>query len=174
MFRALFLITLSFGLFLGLSNTASAHYYGLGYSRSYSYFPAPPKARYDDRIDQKLIHAAMIADRSSAAHTSLRCWKFVKLALLQAGAVSSYPSTNYAKQAGAELTSRYGFVRLSTRDPYHAPIGAVIVYGGRGAGHVELRTEHGFASDYHSTRRCRYPVIGVYARLSGETHLAGS
>ena len=98
----------------------------------------------------------------------MRCWRYVKAALLQAGAVAAYPVTNYACQAGAELTSRYGFVRLPIHDPYSAPVGSVLVYrgGGGGAGHVEFRTEHGFASDYRSAWRCRYQLIGVYAKLS--------
>jgi len=31
---------------------------------------------------------------------------------------------------------------------------------------VEIRTEHGFASDYRSAYRCRYRLIGVYAKLT--------
>ena len=95
----------------------------------------------------------------------MRCWRYVKQALLQAGAVPVYPATNYACQAGVELTSRYGFVRLAINNPYSAPVGSVLVYGGNGAGHVEIRTEHGFASDYRSPWACRYKLIGVYAKL---------
>ncbi|MDQ3625603.1 MAG: hypothetical protein M3372_00525, partial [Verrucomicrobiota bacterium] len=63
---------------------------------------------------------------------------------------------------------QYGFKKLPMRDPYAAPVGAVIVYGkgAGGAGHVELRTKDGFASDYRSKNRCFYPVIGVYAKFS--------
>jgi hypothetical protein len=116
-----------------------------------------------------LLKAARIAEANAFPHSTLRCWRFVKVALLQAGAVGAYPKTNYACEAGTELTTRYGFVRLPIHDPYRAPLGSVLVYSGGGvggAGHVEIRTEHGFASDYHSPWRCRYRLIGVYAKFS--------
>jgi hypothetical protein len=90
----------------------------------------------------------------------------VKDALLAAGAVTVRPTTDYACQAGSELTSHYGFVRLPIHDPYRAPVGAVLVYSGGSAGHVEIRTDDGFVSDYHSHWACRYRLIGVYAKLS--------
>lgn len=92
----------------------------------------------------------------------------MKQALLAAGVVKSYPKTNYACQAGEELVREHGFKKLPIRDPYAAPLGAVIVYGkgARGAGHVELRTKTGFASDYRSKNRCYYPVLAVYAKFS--------
>jgi hypothetical protein len=117
-------------------------------------------------MDPHLLKAARIAEANAFPHSTLRCWKFVKVALLQAGAVSAYPKTNYACQAGSELTSCYGFVRLPIHDPYRAPLGSVLVYSGGGAGHVEIRTAHGFASDYRSPWHCRYRLIGVYAKLS--------
>ena len=92
----------------------------------------------------------------------------MKEALVASGAVSSYPKTAYACQAGDELSRSYGFTKLSVRDPYAAPVGAVIVYGrgSGGAGHVEIRTKNGFVSDYHSKSRCFYPVLAVYAKFS--------
>jgi hypothetical protein len=121
---------------------------------------------YDPHIAQSMVLAARIAEQHAENHSILRCWKYVKTALLEAGAVRSYPLTAYASQAGDELTRKHGFVQLRVRDPYRAPVGSVIVYGGHGAGHVELRTSRGFVSDYRSTNACRYPVIGVYAKLS--------
>jgi hypothetical protein len=132
----------------------------------YMFVPPSPPARRDSRIDPRLLVAARIAEANAFPHSTLRCWRFVKVALLQSGAVTAYPKTNYACQAGDELTSRYGFVRLPIRDPYSAPLGSVLVYSGGGAGHVEIRTAHGFASDYRSPWRCRYRLIGVYAKLS--------
>ena len=80
----------------------------------------------------------------------------------QSGAVDSYPQTALARQAGDELVSRYGFKRLATRDPYQAPVGSVLVYGsGRAAGHVEIRTAHGFASDFRTPTPSRRPLIGI-------------
>ena len=123
-----------------------------------------PPAPLDDSIDPKLRRAATIAEERANAKTKARCWQYVKEALLKAGAVDSYPSTAYAYDAGKELTQKYGFKKLPIRDPYKAPLGAVLVYGGRG--HVELRTKNGFASDYHSNNACFYPLIGVYAKGS--------
>ncbi|MGA3169685.1 MAG: hypothetical protein ABSE62_01605 [Chthoniobacteraceae bacterium] len=128
--------------------------------------PHAPRAKRDSRIDPHLVKAAHIADAHAFPHSRARCWQYVKNALLEAGVVSVRPATNYACEAGDELTSRYGFVRLPIHNPYSAPIGAVLVYEGGSAGHVEFRTEHGFASDYHSPWRCRYRLIGVYAKFS--------
>jgi hypothetical protein len=133
---------------------------------TYTFTPKAPRAKRDSRIDPRLVKAAHIAEANAFPHSTMRCWRYVKQALLQAGAVSGYPGTSYACQAGAELTSRYGFVRLPIRDPYSAPVGAVLVYEGGGAGHVEIRTEHGFASDYRSPWRCKYRLIGVYAKMA--------
>lgn len=90
----------------------------------------------------------------------------MKQALLAAGAVKSYPKTNYAAEAGDELARNYGFKRLSIRDPYSAPLGAVLVYGNRSKGHVEIRTKNGFASDYHSRNACFYRLLAVYGKFS--------
>ena len=161
-----------------LPKTVSAQVYYGGYgsaATTYSYYPSvsgymftpqAPPATHDSRMDPHLLKAARFADAHAFPHSRLRCWQYVKNALLQAGAVGAYPATNYAVQAGSELTNHYGFVRLPIYDPYRAPVGAVLVYSGGGAGHVEFRTEHGFASDYHSAWRCRYRLIGVYAKFS--------
>lgn len=127
-----------------------------------------PSAAIDARLDPSLRRAATIAEERANARTQARCWRYVKEALLAAGAVSSYPKTAYACDAGDELVRSYGFKRLPMRDPYAAPLGAVIVYGkgSNGAGHVELRTKNGFVSDYRSKDRCYYPVLAVYGKFS--------
>ena len=175
--KKLFIITLLSLAALGGAQSARAQGYfgaGFGYSsfgtgfapiRSTRHFAAP--ARYDASIDPAMIKASRIADQRAESHSTLKCWRYVKEALLNAGAVRSYPTTAYASQAGQELTSRHGFVQLRTRNPYSAPVGSVIVYGGHGAGHVELRTASGFVSDYRSTRACKYRVIGIYAKVVG-------
>ena len=43
-----------------------------------------------------------------------------------------------------------GFTLLKTKKPCEAPIGAVIVYGGLGNGHIEIKTPMGYLSDYLS------------------------
>jgi len=127
-----------------------------------------PPAAVDPRLDPRLRRAATIAQERANARTKARCWRYVKEALLQAGAISSYPKSHYACEAGEELVHSYGFKRLSIRDPYAAPIGAVIVYGrgSNGAGHVELRTKDGFASDYRSKNKCYYPLLAIYGKFT--------
>jgi len=118
------------------------------------------------RYDKRMIHAAQIAAARAKKHSSSRCWRYVKNALLAAEVVPTRPDTAYAKQAAAELTGKYGFTKLRIKDPFKAPIGSVLVYGGRGAGHVEFRTKQGFVSDFASATPSRRPLIGVYVKRS--------
>lgn len=119
------------------------------------------------KIDPTLARAATIAEERANAHSKSRCWHYVKQALLASGAVSSYPTTELARQAGDELVRSYGFTRLSVRDPYLAPVGSVLVYGsGRAAGHVEIRTQNGFVSDFRAATPSRRPLIGIFAKFS--------
>lgn len=134
-----------------------------------NYYPKKlvyPLAKIDRRLDPKLMRAATIAQERSRAHSHSRCWQYVKEALLASGAVGSYPKTAYAKDAGQELVNTYGFKKLAVRDPFKAPVGAVLVYGAsRAAGHVEIRTKDGFVSDFRSKIPSPRPLIGVYAKL---------
>jgi hypothetical protein len=125
-----------------------------------------PLAHVDPKIDPKLRRAATIADERANAHSKARCWHYVKEALVAAGAVKSYPKTTFAAEAGAELVRDHGFKRLPIHNPYSAPVGAVLVYGNKSRGHVEIRTRDGFASDYHSKNRCFYPLVAVYGKYS--------
>ena len=125
-----------------------------------------PSAHVDPRLDPRLPKAASIAQERANARSKERCWRYVKEALLAAGAVKSYPKTAYANQAGDELERDYGFKRLSIRDPYSAPVGAVLVYRNKGRGHVEIRTKNGFVSDYHSKNACFYHLAAVYGKFS--------
>jgi hypothetical protein len=90
----------------------------------------------------------------------------VKEALLAANVVDTYPQTALAKQAGDELINRHGFRRLAISDPFKAPIGSVIVYGGAGAGHVEIRTAEGFVSDFESPTPSKRPLLGIFIKPS--------
>ena len=134
-----------------------------------NYYPKKlvyPSAKIDRRLDPKLMRAATIAQERAHAHSHSRCWEYVKEALLASGVVGSYPKTAYAKDAGQELVSTYGFKKLAVRDPFKAPVGAVLVYGAsRAAGHVEIRTKDGFVSDFRSKIPSPRPLIGVYAKL---------
>jgi hypothetical protein len=91
----------------------------------------------------------------------------VKEALVAAGVVRSRPTTLLAKQAGQELVNNYGFKKLPVSNPYEAPVGAVLVYGAThtAAGHVEIRTQDGFVSDFRSKTPSRRPLIGVFAKV---------
>ncbi len=89
----------------------------------------------------------------------------MKEALIAAGAIDSRPKTALAKQAGQELVNSYGFRKLAVNDPYLAPVGSVLVYTARGAaGHVEIRTQDGFVSDFRSKTPSRRPLLGVYVK----------
>lgn len=124
-----------------------------------------PIAKADPAISPKLIRAASIAEERAHAHSRTQCWHYVKQALVASGLVSSYPKSVYAKEAGKELVNNYGFKKLPVRDPYKAPVGSVLVYNNKsGAGHVEIRTTHGFASDFRSKSPSPRPLIGVYSK----------
>lgn len=133
-----------------------------------SYLPQKiqhPVAKTDKNIDPKLLKAATIAQERANAHSRSQCWRYVKQALVAAGVINSYPKTAYAKQAGQELVNNYGFKQLPVRDPFKAPVGAVLVYGaGRAAGHVEIRTKEGFVSDFKSRVPSPRPLLGIYTK----------
>lgn len=116
--------------------------------------------------DHRMIRASEIAVRRAHPQKTWRCWRYVKDALLDAGVVSQRPKSPWAKEAGDELCSKFGFQKLPVRDPYDAPVGAVIVYGGPDAGHVELRTESGFVSDFISRTPYPRPLIGVFVKAT--------
>ncbi len=116
------------------------------------------------RYDKRMIRAAEIAAARARKHSTSRCWRYVKDALLAANAIETRPVTVYAKQAAAELTANHGFKKIRETNPYKAPLGSVIVYGGRGAGHVEIRTQKGFVSDFVSAKPSPRPLIGIYIK----------
>jgi hypothetical protein len=115
-------------------------------------------------IDSRLIKAAEIAEKRAEPKMTWYCWRYVKEALLAAGAVDARPTSRLANRAGLELTKRFGFKRLPIRDPYAAPVGAVIVYNGDDGGHVEFRCRRGFVSDFISATPYPRPLIGVFVK----------
>jgi hypothetical protein len=124
-----------------------------------------PFAKVDSKLDPRLMRAATIAQDRAHAHSRSRCWQYVKEALLASGAVTSYPKTAYAKEAGQELVGSFGFKKLAVRDPFKAPVGSVLVYGAsKAAGHVEIRTKDGFVSDFRSKIPSPRPLLGIYAK----------
>jgi len=116
------------------------------------------------RYDSRLLRAAEIATARAYAHSQGTCWRFVKNALVSAGVVDSRPKTYYAKEAASELTDSYGFKKVLCTDPFKAPVGSLLVYGGKGAGHIEFRTKSGFVSDFWTPKPSSRPLIGVYVK----------
>ncbi len=116
------------------------------------------------RYDSRMVRAMEIASARANDHSQGSCWRYVKNALLSAGLVDSRPTSAYAKEAAEELTNKFGFRRVSCNDPYQAPVGSVLVYGGGGAGHVEFRSRSGFVSDFTAATPSKRPLIGVYVK----------
>lgn len=119
-----------------------------------------PEVEIDDRMNE----AIRIAENSARSRSIKRCWRYVKRALQLANVIDCYPKSRLAKQAAEELPARYGFKKIPVEDPFDAPVGSVLVYGGRGAGHVEIRTESGFVSDFSSPDPSPRPLIGVFIK----------
>jgi hypothetical protein len=150
------------------------HFTSIAYSNTTAFSGSPaggstyyfgPKSS-NIRYDKRMVQAAQIAAGRARAHSTSRCWHAVKNALVDAHVVDSRPTSEYAKQAAAELSGKYGFRRTSIMDPFCAPVGSVLVYGGRGAGHVEFRTATGFVSDFTSPTPSNRPLIGVFVKPS--------
>lgn len=114
------------------------------------------------QYDRRMVAASKIVNSNARRHSRRKCWRAVKNALVKAKVVSRRPTTRYAKQAGYELEHKYNFTKLKIKDPKKAPLGAILVYGGRGAGHVEIRTKKGYVSDFTNSRPSHRPLIGVY------------
>ena len=114
--------------------------------------------------DQRMIRAAEIALKRAHPKTTWHCWRSVKDAMLTSQAIPTRPSSPWAKQAGEELCGKFGFIKLNETDPYRAPVGAVIVYGGPDAGHVELRAPGGFVSDFISKSPYPRPLVGIFVK----------
>jgi len=149
--------------FTSISYSSTTTFGGSSPSGSTYYFgPRSSNIRYDKRM----VQAAMIAAGRARAHSTSRCWHAVKNALVDAHVVDSRPTSEYAKQAGAELSGKFGFRLTSIKDPFCAPVGSVLVYGGRGAGHVEFRTANGFVSDFTSPTPSNRPLIGIFVKPS--------
>jgi hypothetical protein len=126
-----------------------------------------PRARKPrGQAGDSLVRASQIALTRAHPQTTWHCWRYVKDALLAARAVEKRPESAWAKHAGEELCKRHGFTKLELSDPYAAPVGAVIVYGGADAGHVEFRSEQGFVSDFVSSTPYPRPLVGIYVKRS--------
>jgi len=150
--------------FTSINYSNSSTFGGGGAPGGSSYYFGPRSSTI--KYDQRMVQAAQIAAGRARAHSTSRCWHAVKNALVDAHVVDSRPTSEYAKQAGDELLGKYGFKKTTIKDPFAAPIGSVLVYGGRGAGHVEFRTATGFVSDFTSPTPSPRPLLGIYIKPS--------
>ena len=134
--------------------------------------PQPSRSHFFNRsirsveVSPDLVEATKIAITNAKSGSTKRCWRYVKRALVAANAVDSYPDGISAKNAGQELTEHHGFTKLDISNPEDAPVGAILVYGGEGYGHVEFRTEDGYVSDFKASRPSQRPLTGVYVKTS--------
>lgn len=88
-----------------------------------------------------------ICGRSASAGM---CYKGVKTALQESGAVNYYLGGGKAIEAHtAGHLARAGFRKIPCT-PYNAPEGAVLVYSGGYAGHIEIRSNGNYCSDFCS------------------------
>ena len=111
--------------------------------------------------EDPMMEAIKIATLSAHKRSHRHCWRAVKDALVEANVVPYRPTSRYAWQSGEELKEKFSFFKLDIVNPFDAPVGAILVYGG-GPGHVEIRTPDGFVSDFANPRPSRRPLIGVY------------
>ena len=135
------------------------------------FFKIPNQPVGGVKIDERMSEAIRIAEKSARSRSIKRCWRYVKRALQLANVIDCYPTTRLAKQAAVELPERYGFKQIPVENPLEAPVGSVLVYGGQGAGHVEIRTPKGFVSDFSSSEPSPRPLIGVFVKPSDNTGL---
>jgi len=156
--KRLFSILALFGLLAAAAPASARPFSPIVEKSDLSYSPQPLKFQYDERM----IAAADIATSHARKRSHHHCWRAVKDALFEANVISSRPTTRYAWEAGDELEQKFSFKKLDLTDPFEAPLGSVLVYGGRGAGHVEIRSENGFVSDFENPRPSNRPLLGIY------------
>ncbi|HEU4650425.1 MAG TPA: LysM peptidoglycan-binding domain-containing protein [Croceibacterium sp.] len=133
------------------------------------------------------VKAAALAKARVLPRSAGKCYRYVKQALLAGGAVDHYLGGGSAIEAGPELVAQgfvdiFGLPAAGIRSPYDAPVGAVLVYKAtatatdrnRVHGHIEMRVEGGFASDYFSPRARTGPESnGTALNSSSGRALAG-
>lgn len=105
-----------------------------------------------------------------------KCWRYVKLGLMEADLADNYIASEFAVHAGSHL-EREGFTNLldnpeyTDMTPATAPPGAVLVYSKQGSytpGHIEVKTHNGtYISDFESDSPItdynpRRRLIGIY------------
>lgn len=89
--------------------------------------------------------------KAKAGRPKGQCYRHAKVGLRAAGLVDRYLKGESAKGAGRELEkSCFRNIMGLVRTPEAAPVGAILVYEGGRHGHLEVRTEDGFVSDYTS------------------------
>jgi hypothetical protein len=91
------------------------------------------------------------------------CYRYVKAAMLNAGLSKKYLGGAKASDAGSYL-KKEGFINILNNPDVAGkinslkdfPTGTILVYSGGKAGHIEIKTNNGYISDFINER----PVIG--------------
>lgn len=114
-----------------------------------------------------------------------KCYKYVKTALLKSGLSTKYLPGAKAVQAKGTL-EKEGFVNVlndpKIKDSLNSyndfPTGTILVFSGGKAGHIEVKTDSGFVSDFVNKRprtgsmnaschNCKYKFSGRGRKLVG-------
>lgn len=149
--------------------------------------PASTAAGDVPRPGAASVKAAGLAKARVLPRSAGKCYRYVKQALLAGGAVDHYLGGGSAIEAGPELVGQgfvdiFGLPAAAIGSPYDAPVGAVLVYKATATatdrnrihGHIEMRVEGGFASDYFSPRARTGPESnGTVLNSSSGRALAG-
>jgi hypothetical protein len=155
----------------------------------------PVVSRYSNSATTKKMISSALANRKS--HSTKKCYRYVKRALVAAGAVTSYPPGVNAKQGVRDLISQNDSLRRAgkptwvnmlddpkyrsmIKNPGDAPKGAVLIFrnGRPEPGDAAIKTDNGpnggFVNDFYSTRPVtqspkgtRYQKMGVGYELIG-------
>jgi hypothetical protein len=158
---------LHFLLCIGTAIAVSSPVFGQTLQEESNFYFSPKLDSF--RIDPLLMETTEIATMNARMRSHHRCWHSIKEALVEAKAIPSRPTSRLAKQAGDELEQKFGFSKIDISDPFDAPVSSILVYGGKGAGHVEFRTADGFVSDFINPRPSHRPLIGVYIRTASDS-----
>lgn len=105
---------------------------------------------------------SQIALSAAESHSTKLCLTYVRKAVQKYKGLADVADTESAKDWGPILENKYGARKLPIRDPDDAPNEAIIVYTGGKHGHVEIKTQAGYVSDFVSTRHSKRRVTGIY------------
>ena len=140
------------------------------------------QARRDGSCQAQLEATRRYGPRANYPRAGMCCKAAVNDVLSARGVIPRRIRSNLAKDSIPDIrtmkNSRGGLVFKDItneigRDTSRAPIMTVLVYGGPGPGHMEVRTERGYESDFVGEqgidkRRRDRPLIGAFAVVDPE------